>query len=139
MLFGRAAKPLHDREFLAHDFFPRFRSRNACCRSARVLGGFLPGGRPRRGIRLGSFGALGAEGFTGLSGKTRRGADIGKLSSKTFSIFAAKRARLNGGGGSWGLGSSANLDFFFSSFILAAPAMASNEWGCIGYNYPRTH
>jgi hypothetical protein len=46
------------------------------------------------------FGLLGTDGFTGLIGRTRLGADIGKLSSNTFSIFAAKRARLNGGGGS---------------------------------------
>jgi hypothetical protein len=42
----------------------------------------------------------GADGLAGLIGKTRRGADMGKFSSKTFSTFAAKRARLNGGGGS---------------------------------------
>src|SRR5208282_762265 len=47
MFLGRPANPLHDREFMAHGFSPRFRSRNACWRSARVLGGFLPGGRPR--------------------------------------------------------------------------------------------
>jgi len=113
MFFGRTANPVHDRELWLMASPP------ASC-PERLL---APLGSSEASCQAAAAGlerAAQALMFGWLNRQDAAWCRHGQVSSKTFSTFAAKRARLNAAAEAE-VGSSANLDFFFSS-LMRAPA-----------------